>query len=92
MLLNGLILKPEKTLPRDVYPEISQMIANMCAIDDIPLLTKLVDAGLPQAVITLIARFKDSSITVVCCGLDGFQNLLNVYQDEMLSNKTKAQL
>ena len=65
------------------------MIANMCAIDDIPLLAKMIDQGLPQAVMTLIAKFKDRSIAVICNSLDAFHNLLNCYQDPDLAEKVK---
>ena len=62
----------------------------MCAIDDLDVLNKLVEAGLPTAVLTLIANWMDKSIVVTFNSLEGLYNLFNVYQNRDVAAKLNA--
>ena len=62
----------------------------MCAIDDLDVLNKLVEAGLPTAVLTLISNWMDKSIVVTFNSLEGLYNLFNVYQNRDVAAKLNA--
>ena len=50
---------PKKNFPSILYPQIAQMVQNLCGIDHIEYLHKLVDCGLPQVVLKLLAKYRN---------------------------------
>ena len=78
-IINGFILKPKKLFPANIYPEIAHILTNLSAIDDMQILSKLIDIGLPIAVVTLMAEFGRRSLSVTFGCLDSLVNLFNCY-------------
>lgn len=69
-LLNGFVINPKRVYPDIVYPELAAILQNLAAIDDIPYLNTLVDAGLPVAIMTLLSEFSGRSMSVTFNCLD----------------------
>ena len=80
-IINGIVLKPKRNFGSVVYIETSAILLNLAGIDDIDFLTRLVDLGLPTAIMTLLSMFYDRSSVILMTCLDALGNLMNCYQD-----------
>ena len=78
-LIRGFTLSPKKVFSDKIYPEVSQIYQNLCAVDDVQALNRLMDAGLPLAVLELLAKYYGRSYSVTVNCLEALHNLINCY-------------
>ena len=78
LLINGFVLQPKKMFHDLVLMELASLLRNLSSIDELNFFETLLNAGLPQAILTLLVKFTDKGQYVANVCLEALQNLFNI--------------
>ena len=56
-LVSAFVLKPRRIWSGNILCEISSIYQNLCGVDELSCLNRVIEAGMPMAVLTLLAQY-----------------------------------
>lgn len=91
-IFTQIVLKPSRTWPRILFPEIGSLCQNLTSIDSFEMLEHLIQIRLPEVLFTLMAQTFPNSIATTTYCLDALCNLVECFQEIELFDKIQAQI
>ena len=81
-MMHNLVYRKKAQFRDSILPELASICQNLAAIDDLDILGYLMQKGLPNALLTLLARSECKSVIISSSCLDGLLNLVNLCEDQ----------